>query len=91
MEGVTLTNSGTSDIFVSPVMLRPALAVSTSGTNFVCSWPVNGNQGYQLQMLTNLASGTWSSAGFPSMVNGQYVVTNATKGHFGFFRLVRPY
>jgi hypothetical protein len=89
MEGLTITNSGISDIFVSPIILRPALALSTSGTNIVCSWPVNGNQGYQLQVLTNLSSGTWSSAGFPSMVNGQYVVTNVPTGKARFFRLMR--
>lgn len=84
----TVSNSGNSDVFASIVALIPGLAISASGGHVVCSWPANGNGGYQLQVLTNLASSNWSSAGSPMVVNGRLVVTNTPTGAFQFYRLI---
>ena len=68
----------------------PMLSLARSGSNLIITWPTNFS-GFTLQSVTNLISSvTWSNVSpSPSIVNGQYTVTNALTGARRFYRLTK--
>jgi hypothetical protein len=66
----------------------PSLSLNRFGTNIVVSWPTNFS-GFSLQNSSNLLSAlSWSNTlPLPSIVNGQYTVTNGATGAPKFYRL----
>jgi uncharacterized repeat protein (TIGR03803 family) len=66
----------------------PKLAIITSGTNVIVTWPGTVT-GYTLQSTTNLvSSAVWSTnSPTPVIVNGQNTVTNSISGTQKFYRL----
>ena len=73
---------------LGPVVSLPPLAISRSGTNVLVTWPTNFT-GFTLQFATNLVSpGVWSTVSpAPSVIGGQYIVTNGNSGSRRFYRL----
>ncbi|HTL18515.1 MAG TPA: LamG domain-containing protein, partial [Patescibacteria group bacterium] len=68
--------------------IRPALNISSAGSNIFISWPGAGTSGFQLQTASALQPGTWLSATNEIMVtNGNYQVTLPTGASPAFFRL----
>ena len=65
----------------------PKLIIASTGTNVVLSWPTNAT-GFTLQFSTNLTAPiVWTTnASTPIILNGYYVVTNAS-GPQKFYRL----
>jgi hypothetical protein len=81
----SLTNSGNTDIFYAWVLAPPGIAASTSGTNFVTSWP---NTDTNLVLETSPDMSDWSAVtNRVATVNGQNIVSNRITGSAGFFRL----
>jgi hypothetical protein len=69
--------------------LMPMLSGMKQSTNIVLRWPTNA-QGFSLQWSTNLGAINWSIATpAPTVVSGQYTVTNNTTNVFRFYRLRR--
>jgi hypothetical protein len=68
----------------------PTLSLARSGNNLIVTWPTNFS-GFTLQSVSNLVpSVTWSNVSpSPSIVNGQYTVTNALTGARSFYRLMK--
>jgi hypothetical protein len=79
--------SGSNTISLSGTGTLPVLAALRQGGNVVLSWPTNAAV-YTLIYATNLPAVDWAtSSPAPSVVNGQYSVTNATTSKAGFYRL----
>lgn len=74
----------------TPQIPRPTLSLVRSAGNVIISWPTNFT-GFTLQGATNLVpSVTWSNVSpSPSIVNGQYTVTNSPGGARKFYRLAK--
>jgi len=67
----------------------PKLGAAQQGSSLILLWPTNA-VGFTLQSATNLPSTNWNTViPSPIIVNGQFVVTNATPGLEKFFRLLR--
>ena len=64
----------------------PVLSIARSLNDIVLSWPT-ANAGFALECATNLPSQVWTSAGLPTIVNGQFIVTNSPSGTTKFYRL----
>ena len=65
----------------------PMLTVNRSGGSIVLSWPTNAT-GFALWWATNLPATSWSSNAVPpTVLNGQYTITEATAGVRKFYRL----
>ena len=72
----------------------PQLAIATSGTNMMLTWPTNvagfDYTGYTLQCTTNLASPSWSTVSPPPVIfNGAETVTNANSGTQMYYQLIQ--
>jgi hypothetical protein len=81
----SLANAGNTDIFYAWLLAPPAVAATTAGTNFVCSWP-NTDTNLVLETSTNLSN--WSAVtNHVVTVNGQNIVSNGINGAAGYFRL----
>ncbi len=84
-----INGSGTLfSLALGPVISPPPLAINRSGTNVLVTWPTNF-AGFTLQSATNLASAAgWSTVSpAPSVLGGQYIVTNGYSGSRKFYRL----
>jgi uncharacterized repeat protein (TIGR03803 family) len=85
----TTANGGTSGSgTVFSLSLPPQLTITSIGTDIVLLWPTNG-PGFILQSASELASNTvWmDEPSSPSILNGQYAVTNSSSAVQKFFRL----
>jgi autotransporter-associated beta strand protein len=67
----------------------PTLTMASAAPDAITlSWPTSG-PAFTLQVCTDLASSNWAPvASAPIIVGANYVVTNATAGPQGFYRLV---
>ncbi len=68
----------------------PSLSLALSGNQLILTWPTNVT--FTLQSATNLlAPVVWNTVSTtPTIVNGQYTVTNAVSGKEMFYRLTAP-
>jgi hypothetical protein len=68
----------------------PALSLLRSGNNVVLSWSTSFT-GFTLQSASNsIAAPSWTTVtNVPAIINGQYMVTNATTGTLKLFRLLK--
>ena len=64
----------------------PAITVIKQGNNLVLKWPTN-DSAFNLFYTTNLSAAWVSNAAPPSIVSGQYTITNSMTNKFMFFRL----
>lgn len=66
----------------------PALSVHFTGNNLIVTWPSNAT-GFTLETATSLgAPGNWNPVtNVPTIVNGQYTITNAATGQNAFYYL----
>jgi uncharacterized repeat protein (TIGR03803 family) len=82
------TTSGGGSSGSGTVFSLSLLTIIRSGANVVVSWPANV-VGFTLQSTTNLNSPiVWSPVSpAPTVVNGQYAVTNPISGTQKFYRL----
>jgi hypothetical protein len=79
--------SGSNTISLSGTGTLPVLAARRQGGNVVLSWPTNAAV-YTLIYATNLPAADWAtSSPAPTVVNGQYSVTNVTTSKARFYRL----
>jgi len=69
-------------------LIYPGLAVTElPGNKVLVSWPTN-QDGFTLQVTTNLTAATWLTASpTPTTLNDQFVVTNNASGGARFYRL----
>jgi len=70
----------------------PRLTVRRSGANVLITWPASTQGSYTLEATNTLNATTlggviWPSAGVPTLVGSDYVVTNAISGGERFYRL----
>jgi hypothetical protein len=66
---------------------RPQLSAFIQTGSFVLSWPTNWS-GFSVEYATNLPCTNWLTVPLsPSIVNGQFVLTNELSGPQRFFRL----
>lgn len=79
--------SGTVFSMALPIT-PPQLSVVAAGPNVVLSWPANF-AGFRVESTTNISPpATWATnLPPPSLVNGQYTLTNPISGPQQFFRL----
>jgi beta-glucosidase len=67
--------------------LAPQPAITLTGTNVLISWPNTVNS-WSLQTTPALLPATWSTIGVsPSLLNSEFVVTNAASAPAQFYRL----
>jgi hypothetical protein len=67
----------------------PTLKINAANNSAILIWPTNLS-GYVLQYSTNLYSGNWfTNPAVPSVVNGQFTVTNRPISTIEFFRLIK--
>jgi uncharacterized repeat protein (TIGR03803 family) len=91
--GMTAYNGAAGNGMIFSITFSPQLAITPTGTNIALTWPANfagfDYGGYTLESATNLGPGTvWSTnLPAPTVVNGQYTVTNPISGAQQFFRL----
>ena len=79
--------SGSNTMSVSGTGTLPVLAARRQAGNIVLSWPTNSAV-YTLIYATNLPAINWAtSSPAPTVVNGQYSVTNVTTAKARFYRL----
>jgi uncharacterized repeat protein (TIGR03803 family) len=80
-------SSGQGTVF-SLSLGAPQLTITESGTNIILTWPANAT-GFTLQSVTNLISPVvWGAVSpAPTVVNGQFAVTNPVCGTQMFYRL----
>jgi hypothetical protein len=76
-------------------LIRPTLSIVSSGTNIIISWPADTASSFVLETTNVLDSTTisapiWPSAGSPSLVGPNYVVTNSLSAGSSFYRLHKP-
>ena len=74
---------------------RPLLTIARSGNDVLLSWPASAPGNFALETTnvldsTALGSASWPSAGTPSLVGSEYVVTNALSAGNTFYRLSAP-
>jgi len=69
---------------------RPTITVRRQGNSLVLAWPTN-DPAFKLNYATNLAvPSAWiSNPVSPSIVSGQYTITNGMTNLFRFYRLKR--
>jgi autotransporter-associated beta strand protein len=88
---ISYTGGNGNDVVLNriPTPTPPTLTIqSFSSSSLVLSWPTNG-PAFTLQVSTNLTSSNWTSvSSAPVIVGTNYVVTNATPGPQGFYRLI---
>jgi hypothetical protein len=74
---------------VYPTLVVPALAIGLSGTNVVISWPSAAATGWSLEAAPALGLPIiWSTlTTVPSLLNSEYIVTNAIGSAAQFYRL----
>jgi hypothetical protein len=88
---ISYTGGNGNDVVLTriPTPPMPTLTIqSSSSSSLVFSWPTNG-PAFTLQANTNLTSSNWTTvSSAPTIVGANYVVTNATTGPQGFYRLV---
>lgn len=74
---------------VFSVFIQPQLAIGSSGTNVIVTWPTN-YPGFTLQSVTNpVPTAVWSNVSpGPVVVNGLDTVTNGASGAKKFYRLI---
>jgi hypothetical protein len=70
------------------VTVNPAGSGAGGPNAIIVAWPTN-NSGLTLQSTANLVDWTTVSNA-PTVVNGQYTVTNIISGAQQFFRLAAP-
>ena len=70
--------------------LAPKLSIALSGTNVVLSWPWSAT-GWSLETAPALGlPGNWSTlTNIPSLLNSEYIVTNAITSAALFYRLAQ--
>jgi hypothetical protein len=76
-------------------LIRPTLSIVSSGTNIVISWPAETASSFVLETTnvldsTTISAPSWPSAGSPSLVGPNYVVTNSLSAGSSFYRLHKP-
>src|SRR5262249_5246815 len=87
--GTTLHGGAAGSGTIFSISLPPQLTITPVGPNVILAWPTN-TTGYSLQTTSNLLSPAWTTnLPVPSLVNEQYVVTNAISGTPQFFRLIQ--
>jgi hypothetical protein len=86
--GGTSGNSGPINVTTSPSTL-PSLGYTRQGNILVLSWPTN-DPAFKLEYATNLPASIWISNSItPSIVSGQYTITNPIITGNKFFRLTK--
>ncbi len=86
--GVT-TSGGTNGAGVVFRLSFPTLAITNSGDLEILSWPTN-QTGFSVQLTTNLDPPAWAPAlPAPTVVGGQFVVSNVPAGPRTFYRLIK--
>ena len=79
-------SSNTTSVKTQPPA-PPALIAAPEGTNLVLSWPTN-DPAFKLYYATNIPATIWSSNPVaPSIVLGQYTVTDSLSNTAKFYRL----
>ena len=79
-------NSGLMGFAIAPPgATPPALNIARLGGEVLISWNTNAVD-YALEKTASLSAPSWSNAGSPAIVEGQYVVTNSASCT-GFYRL----
>ena len=73
----------------------PALRIRLEGSNALLSWPADTPSSFVLESTnvldaTTIGLATWPSAGTPTVVGADYVVTNAISSGSRFYRLHKP-
>jgi len=68
----------------------PTLTIAHVGSDVLITWPSSTAPAYVLVSATNLTTSPWSSAGVPSVVGTNNVVTNAVSGSERYYRLHKP-
>jgi chitinase len=78
---------------VYPTLVVPALAIGLSGTNVVISWPSSSTTGWSLEAAPALGlPSNWSTlTTVPSLLNSEYIVTNAISSAAQFYRLAQNF
>ena len=84
---ITLVND-TTGVIVSAA--PPVLSIAVVSTNAIVSWPSATDAGYALESATNLVAPAWVSAGSPTVVGTNNVVTNAVQPNAVFYHLKKP-
>jgi hypothetical protein len=81
-------NSGNAALTVTYNL--PALGIANQNSSIVLTWPTNA-VGFILEYATNLPAANWTTnSSSPSIVNGQYTVTNTISNATKFYRLIKP-
>ena len=89
LNNVIAISAGFSDSMALVLPALPTLQATLSGNDLLVSWPSH-YAGFTLQFSSDPSSGNWSDYAYanpPSIVGGQYIVTNPISGGAGFFRL----
>jgi hypothetical protein len=73
-----------------PVVQPPTLAITLAAPNVLITWPSSTSPAYALESATNLTTSPWASAGPPTVVGSENVVTNAAVGSEKYYRLRKP-
>ena len=79
----------------STSLAPPKLTITLSGENVLVSWPAATQGSFSLETTnvldsTTLGAATWPSAGTPTLIGSDYVVTNTISGGASFYRLHAP-
>ncbi|MFO1488693.1 MAG: Ig-like domain-containing protein [Verrucomicrobiota bacterium] len=85
----SLNNSTTQQISVnySAPGGPPIITVTRQGSNLILTWPTN-DPAFKLEYATNLPVSIWiSNPATPSLVSGQYAITNSMTNNFKIYRL----
>jgi hypothetical protein len=69
------------------LIMPPNLSITVEGANAVISWPASAGPEFALKVTSNLLSPSWSLAGTPTVVGGNYYVTNSVGSGNQFYRL----
>lgn len=86
-EVTALFNSITNAV---PVIQQPTLAITLAGADVLVTWPSSTSPAYALESATNLTTSPWVSAGLPTVVGTDNVVTNSAVGSEKYYRLHKP-
>ena len=75
--------------------VSPTLSILQAGSDVIVSWPSSTPSSYVLESTnvldaTTIGVASWPSAGAPSLVGANYVVTNAVSSNSRFYRLHKP-
>ena len=85
--GITFSNIKVE--LLDPAPTPPALTIQYSDGMIELSWP-ESSTAFELQSSPDLSTPNWSSAGTPSIVDGQNRVITPASDNQGFFRLDLP-